>query len=192
VYQAESGLIVETETEAVQATRREVLDLLLARCPGSPLIQKLAAAHGVHRSSYPPDQGRDNCILCGLCTRVCAKLGYTAISMSGRGADREVAPPLEQPPPDCVGCASCSRICPTGNIPMVERAGLRRIWEQDFPMQRCSQCGKAWITQAHMKKRVATTGLPEKHFELCDECHRALLAKTMFSKMVPADKGATP
>jgi bidirectional [NiFe] hydrogenase diaphorase subunit len=192
VYQAEAGLQVETETDAVKATRREVLDLLLARCPTSPVIQQLAAEHGVVRSSYPPDQNRDQCILCGLCTRVCAKLGYTAISMSGRGAEREVAPPLHEPPPDCTGCASCSRICPTGNIPMVERAGLRRIWEQDFEMQRCQQCGRAWITKKHLQARLAATGLPETHFDHCDECHRAKLAQTMFSRMVPAEKGATP
>lgn len=188
----ESGLVVETDTEAVQETRREVLDLLLARAPGAPIIRALAAEHGLTRSSYPVDVNRDNCILCGLCTRVCETLGFSAISMAGRGPEREVAPPLKEPPPDCVGCGSCARVCPTGNIPLVERNGMRRIWDRDFEMVRCAECGKAYITKDYRDRRVEESGLPASHFDLCDECSRMVLARTMVAHMVPGEKGATP
>lgn len=186
-YPASAGLSVETESEAVLATRREVLDLLLARCPGSPQIRQLAADAGLHRSSYPPDVNRDNCILCGLCVRVCEKLGYTAITQAGRGAEREVAPPLKEPPPDCVGCGSCARICPTNNISLVDRDAMRRIWDRDFEMVRCTDCGRAYITAEYLASRVEGSGLPASHFELCDECSRARTAKTMYAHMVLAD-----
>jgi NADH dehydrogenase/NADH:ubiquinone oxidoreductase subunit G len=189
-FPAQAGLEVDTETEAVVATRREVLDLLLARCPGSPLIRKLAAAAGLPRSSYPPDVNRDNCILCGLCVRVCEKLGYAAITQAGRGAEREVAPPLKEPPPDCVGCGSCARICPTGNIPLVDRDFMRRIWDRDFELVRCTACGRAHITREYQESRVAASGLPASHFELCDECSRKRTAQTMFQHMVPSDQEA--
>lgn len=190
-YPAEAGLVVETDTPAVVETRREVLDLLLARTPNAPRVRELAAAYGVHRSSYPPDQNRDNCILCGLCVRICAKLGFNAISAAGRGPEREIRSPLGQPPMDCVGCGSCARICPTDNIPMVERAGKRRIWERDFDMVTCQQCGKAYITREYLARRVAESGLPEPHFTSCDECSRAALARTMHAHLVPSDQGAT-
>jgi len=77
----------------------------------------------------------------------------------------------------------------------VERQGLRRIWERDFEMVRCQQCGKAYITQEYLARRVAESGLPESHFTTCDECSRVTLARTVYAHMVPADpeaKGATP
>ena len=84
-YPAKPGLQVETDSPAVIETRREVLDLLLARTPNAPVIRQLAADMGMHRSSYPPDQNRDNCVLCGLCVRICEKLGFAAIAQAGRG-----------------------------------------------------------------------------------------------------------
>lgn len=190
-YPAKAGLVVETESDAVLETRREVMDLLLARCPGSPVIRQLAASIGLRRSSYPPDQNRDNCILCGLCVRVCEKLGYSAITMAGRGAGREVAAPLKEPPPDCVGCGSCARICPTGNIPLVDRDAMRRVWDRDFEMVRCTGCGRAYVTREYLQSRVAASGLPASHFELCDECSRSLTAQTMYQHMVLGDKEAS-
>ncbi len=182
-YPARAGLQVETESEAVLETRREVLDLLLARCPGSEVIRGLAAEAGLHRSSFPPDRNRDDCILCGLCVRICEKLGFSAIGMAGRGAHREVAAPLKEAPPDCVGCGSCARVCPTDNISLVDRDGMRSIWGRDFELVRCASCGRAYITREYQASRVEGSGLPAEHFELCDECSRARLAKTMFAHM---------
>jgi NADH dehydrogenase/NADH:ubiquinone oxidoreductase subunit G len=185
----EADLRVETDTADVLATRREVLDLLLARVPGSPLIRRLAAEHGLHRSSYPADENRDKCILCGLCTRICHKLGYAAIGMAGRGPKREVRTPFQAPPPDCVGCGSCARICPTENIALLDRGGSRRIWERDFPLACCKVCGRAYITEAHLARRLQATGLPAAHFGLCDECSRRELARTLHAHLVPLEKG---
>jgi len=190
-FPAKTGLAVETESEAVIETRREVMDLLLARCPGSPVIRQLAASVGLNRSSYPPDQNRDNCILCGLCVRVCDKLGYSAITQAGRGATREVVAPMREPPPDCVGCGACARICPTNNIPLVDRDSMRRVWDRDFEMVRCVGCGRAYITREYQESRVAASGLPASHFERCDECSRSLTAQTMYQHMVLRDKEAS-
>jgi NADH dehydrogenase/NADH:ubiquinone oxidoreductase subunit G len=189
-YPAKSGLQVETDSEAVLATRREVLDLLLARCPGSPVIRELAAGLGLHRSSYPPDQNRDNCILCGLCVRICEKLGFSAIIQAGRGPHREIVSPLREPPPDCTGCGACARICPTQVIPLVERNGRRRIWERDFELVRCTGCGRAFITREYQEARVTASGLPAEHFELCDECSRDRTARLMYDHMVFGDRPA--
>ena len=48
---------VFTETERVLETRRVVLDLLLARCPETPLVRRLAAEHGLRETSVGVTRG---------------------------------------------------------------------------------------------------------------------------------------
>jgi ferredoxin len=48
-----------------------ILELLLASCPQSKVIQDLASAHGVRKQRFK--QEHEDCILCGLCVRVCAE-----------------------------------------------------------------------------------------------------------------------
>jgi NADH dehydrogenase/NADH:ubiquinone oxidoreductase subunit G len=179
MYPVEDGLIVLTETERVQAARRDILDLLLARCPETPLIQRLAQAYGISQTSYAPNPEPTDCLLCGLCTRVCDHLGFTAIAVAGRGIAREVAAPFRQPPPDCVGCLACARICPSGHIAYEESNKSRTIWGRTFAMLRCTTCGRAHVTVAHVEAWAARTRLPRAYFETCDACKRSAVARTM-------------
>lgn len=183
-HPAAEGQVVETRSERVMRARRDVVDLLLARAPDSPVIRELAASYGLDQTTFEPDVDRDDCILCGLCTRICAHLGHSAIETLGRGADSHVGSPLEGPPPDCVGCAACAHVCPTHNIPVRERDGKRVIWDREFEMHRCSECGRAYITRFQMSHRVANSGLDESFFELCDECSRRKVAKTMLENVL--------
>lgn len=84
MYPVTDGLIVATNTKRVQATRTTILDLLLARSPNTPLIIELARQHGIEKSSFTLNPNPSDCILCGLCTRVCDKIGPAAISAVGR------------------------------------------------------------------------------------------------------------
>jgi len=183
-HPAEDGMTVLTATERVLETRRVVLDLLLARCPDTRLIQRLAAEHGIEKTSYQVNPEPTDCILCGLCTRVCDHIGVSAIASVDRGVGREIAPPFNEPPPDCVGCLACAEICPTNHIPWSATASTRTIWGRTFDLLRCSKCGKAHITveqAAHFAKR---SGVPESYFETCDACKRKQMAMT-FSKLTP-------
>ncbi|MEZ4579386.1 MAG: hypothetical protein R2875_15655 [Desulfobacterales bacterium] len=51
--------------------------LLLARCPEVPAIQKLAKSYGIDEPRFKKKTRTP--ILCGLCTRVCEKMGAKAI-----------------------------------------------------------------------------------------------------------------
>jgi len=182
MYPAEEGLIVQTHSPRVVETRRVVLDLLLARCPDAPLVQQLAREHGIEQTSFQPNPEPTDCILCGLCTRVCDHIGVSAISSVNRGAGREIAPPFNEAPPDCIGCQACAEICPTQCIPFQTSDARRTIWGKAFEMLRCTSCGRAHIPVAEADFYGGKNGVPRSYFETCDACKRKTMAET-FTKL---------
>jgi heterodisulfide reductase subunit A len=114
-YPAAEGLVVKTDTDKVQRNRRVMMDLLLSRCPEVPQLQEMAQKLGVKEPSFI--KGKDDCILCGKCVRVCAELqGVGAIGMVGRGAKRMVTTPFNELSEVCRTCGACSFVCPTGRL----------------------------------------------------------------------------
>lgn len=114
---AEEGMIVRTNTERVMRARRVTVQLLLARAPGSEVIENLAKRLDIKAPRFETKRAEEKCILCGLCVRVCnevMKIG--AISFANRGAKMEVTPPFKGPSKVCTTCGACAFICPTGAI----------------------------------------------------------------------------
>jgi NADH dehydrogenase/NADH:ubiquinone oxidoreductase subunit G len=181
-HPVEEGMRVFTSSERVIETRMVVLDLLLARCPETTLIRRLAAEHGIEQSSYVPNPEPTDCILCGLCTRVCDHIGVSAISSVNRGWGREIAPPFNQPPPDCIGCLACAEICPTDCIPFTDGHATRTIWGRDFEMLRDPTTGEGLITKAQAAHFEARSGVPQSYYEISDRMKRLEMAKT-FEKL---------
>jgi heterodisulfide reductase subunit A len=115
VYPAEEGMVIQTDTERVLKTRRMMLELLLARCPDAPRIVEMAKEMGIEEPRFP--KKNDNCILCGLCTRVCEeRMGVGAISFVNRGSERKVAVPYDKHSPICIACGACTVVCPTNDV----------------------------------------------------------------------------
>jgi len=115
VYPAQDGLVVRTDTERVLKTRRIMAELLLARCPDSPQIKAMAQQMGVTESRFP--KKNEDCILCGLCTRVCEeRMGVGAINFVNRGSTRKVAVPYDKHSPICIACGACKVVCPTDAV----------------------------------------------------------------------------
>ena len=113
-YPAEEGLTVYTKSEKVLRTRKLLLELLLARCPKVTKIQDIAREYGVEKSRLWISDEEEDCILCGLCARVCEeKLGLYAINFAKRGVQREVTAPYYELSDDCIGCGACAIVCPT-------------------------------------------------------------------------------
>jgi bidirectional [NiFe] hydrogenase diaphorase subunit len=178
LFPTEKDLIVKTRSPAVIEARTILVDLWLARCPDSDYVQKLAAQYGVEKTSYQPaDVPTDQCILCGLCIRVCEKLGPSAIATVNRGGRKKVAGPFEGPPPDCIGCAACAEVCPTGCIEVVEQNGIRTIWAKQFELLKCSACGRTLVTVDEARYFAQKGSLSEKYYQLCDRCKRLETAR---------------
>ncbi len=179
LYPVEQDLIVNTHSETVQELRRTILDMMLARNPETPLIQQLAADHGVTKTSFEPVPEPNDCILCGICTRICDTMGFHAISSVNRGHGKEIAPPLHQPPPDCVGCLACALNCPTNFIKFTDNGRERVIWDKKFELILCEKTGQAGITREFADYLIRHRDIPPEYFKVNDESHRKELAATM-------------
>ncbi|MGD9207768.1 MAG: FAD-dependent oxidoreductase, partial [Syntrophobacterales bacterium] len=117
-YPVWRGMEVETDSEEVIHHRKIIVELLLARCPNNDFVKDLAAQYGIDKPRFELDD--DDCILCGLCTRMCERIGARAIDFSGRGTEMEVATPFDTYSEACVACGACDFICPTGHIKLSE------------------------------------------------------------------------
>ena len=114
IYPVAEGLNVYTETERVNNVRRWILEMLLSECPASEQIREIAAKYGVKTTRFPIQNPEEECMLCGLCTRVCEEVvGLAAISTVDRGVHKKVGAPFLRPTEVCVACGCCVSICPT-------------------------------------------------------------------------------
>lgn len=139
LYPAEEGLIVSTRSAEVLKTRRNLLELYLAQCPGSEEVKALARFEGIDTTPFTTPAEADNkCIMCGLCTRVCQDCGPGAISTLGRGFDKEIGPNIEFIAENCTGCRTCTYICPTDAISSSQENGIYKIWNREFAVPTCS------------------------------------------------------
>lgn len=190
-YPVSEGLIVQTNSERVRRHRRVVISLILARAPEVKAFQEMAKSLG-GAIAYRESERKDNCILCTLCTRTCQAIGAEAISPSGRGYDKEIAPPFLFGEGGCVGCGACHRVCPTGCIEMVDTKDSRTIWEHEFPFVKCRVCGAPTVTEAFMAFAAGRSGLREDYFTICSSCKRKETAKTFAELSAPLDGRSEP
>ena len=107
-YPAEEGLHVRTASRRVVRARKMILELLLASCPQSKVIQDLASAHDIRQQRFR--QEYEDCILCGLCVRMCEEqMMAKAIGFRGARSRSE--------------CRHAVR-CQFGSVPTVRRMYL--------------------------------------------------------------------
>jgi NADH dehydrogenase/NADH:ubiquinone oxidoreductase subunit G len=108
---AEQGLKVRTASSRVLRARSMILELLLASCPQSKVIQDLASAHGIRRQRFR--QEYEDCILCGRCVRMCEdQMMAKAIGFRYRGAKRSIGTPFDAKSEVCRQCGGCIYVCP--------------------------------------------------------------------------------
>ena len=118
-YPASNGLVIDTNSERVIKTRKIMIELLLTRCPDSEAIKQIAEEYGIKETRF--EKKNDDCILCGLCVRMCQdRMGISAISFVNRGSDRKVCPPFDTASDVCQSCGACFSICPTERIKLEE------------------------------------------------------------------------
>ena len=181
-YEVENGLIVDTRSQQVTDSRRDVLALLLSRSPKAVAIQEMAAEYGILASPYLEREEGDNCILCGLCIRVCEAIGASAIGTTGRGFDKLVEMPFGDPEA-CIGCLACAETCPTDAIPYQQDDTTRTIWGRTFQRTHCKECGAPMLTPEHISHFAERSGLTEEYFDTCDACRKRQTAEA-FIKVI--------
>jgi NADH dehydrogenase/NADH:ubiquinone oxidoreductase subunit G len=114
-YLAEEGLVVRTDSNRVWAARRMMIELMLAMAPGSKVLQDLASQFGVTQVRFTPRNGE--CVLCGLCTRICAEqMDAEAIGFQQRGHKRKISTPFDMRSDVCRLCGACMYICPACSL----------------------------------------------------------------------------
>ncbi|MFZ2089825.1 MAG: 2Fe-2S iron-sulfur cluster-binding protein [Desulfobaccales bacterium] len=114
LYPPWEGLEILTNSDRVKNGRRWILEMLLADCPSSPEIKKLAREYGVFSTRFTIENPEEECLRCGLCVRVCEEIvGAQAIAFASRGVTKHVATPYKVPNDACVSCGSCVAVCPT-------------------------------------------------------------------------------
>lgn len=136
------GMNINTDTDRVRNSRREILDLLFSNHPNDCLtcdksgeckLQNYCYDYGVTHRGYdgerrnlPIDDSNpfyyydpNKCILCGKCVRVCGELQCTdAITIDERGFKSLISTPFRQGLENstCVSCGNCVSVCPVGAL----------------------------------------------------------------------------
>lgn len=161
------GLVVDTHSDEVINTRKDILELIWSNHPNDCLIceksgecklQDYCYEYGVESEDRYKGELRDiptdnsnvfytnnqsKCILCGKCVRVCDELQCTsAIGFSKRGFKTHVTQPFEvgMEHSTCVSCGNCVSVCPVGAL-MPKSKERFRNWETKKVRTTCSYCG---------------------------------------------------
>lgn len=161
------GMVIETHSDKVINTRKDILELIWSNHPNDCLtcensgeckLQDYCYEYGVESEDgykgelrdiptdnsnvfYSNDQSK--CILCGKCVRVCDELQCTsAIGFSERGFETHVTHPFEvgMEHSTCVSCGNCVSVCPVGAL-MPKSKERFRNWETKKVRTTCSYCG---------------------------------------------------
>ena len=159
-----------------------VIELLMARCPTSPELQRLAVEYGADLTRFA--SLNDDCVVCGLCTRACEAVRGKTLSLAGRGTSIHVNTAFATPSTFCIGCGACVQICPVNKISMEDVDGERRIIihgkiASQVKLPKCKSCGKYFgpaIDLNVVMERMGEHLIPPPNADVCPVCSRRNLA----------------
>jgi formate dehydrogenase (NAD+, ferredoxin) subunit A len=160
------GMVVQTESEKVVSTRKDILRLLLDNHPNDCLtclkageckLQEYAYRYDVKfrehdgavreskiDTSNPYIFRDDNkCILCGKCVRTCAQVRERSVlSFANRGFETRISADCNNTMGDssCVSCARCVNACPVGALMDARAMKAGRTWELEKEAVKCTVC----------------------------------------------------
>ena len=181
-YPVRRDIVVYVSSERAKQARQGVMELLLARAPESQELRALAERMGVKQTPFPTvTESQRNCILCGLCVRVCEQIiGKAAIGFAGRGAERTVAAPFRQPSEDCIGCGACAAVCPVGTIKVRLHQDQQEVEISPFKSRVkllvCQECGTPIVSTEVSEHVLSYSKVNWEEFRqrlrLCPKCRR--------------------
>ncbi len=174
VYPIREGIEVFTDTENLRNLRKNIILLMLIKAPNNEYINKLALDYEIIiPQKYIDISNTENCILCGLCVKACEKMGTNAISLVNRGASKKVATPYDDASKDCIGCGACAEVCPTKAIGLKDEDCIRTIWNTEFELIKCSDCGRYYATKdaiEFIENKI------DDYKTLCDCCRKKIIS----------------
>jgi len=164
---AGQGMVVQTNTPALHASRKFILDMLFSErnhfCPfcqesgGDCELQNSAYDEGMTSWDFPPTWKKfevdashpdfvldhNRCILCRRCIRACGELvGNFTLTTCERGSATLVTADSGLPlgESSCVSCGMCVQVCPTGAL--IDRTRAYKGHQKDWQSQTstCSGC----------------------------------------------------
>ncbi|AUH32429.1 formate dehydrogenase subunit alpha [Paracoccus tegillarcae] len=166
-----AGMVVKTASDRARASRKMVMELLLADQPAQDVAHDqsapfwdMAAAAGISTSRFPKmapaavpatdashvamTVNLDACIQCGLCVRACREVQVNdVIGMAFRGHGTLPVFDMDDPMGDstCVACGECVQACPTGALMPATVVDAAQIGDRaDFDSETetvCPFCG---------------------------------------------------
>jgi len=172
-YPVSNNLKVKTNTPRLKRNRKMILELLMARSPESPALIDMAKQVGLDHEPRFKAQNFDDCIMCGLCVRVCNEVvGASAIGFENRGPARRVVPPFDMENPECIACGACAQVCPVSVIDIFEHAGIRELprWHKKAKLVKCRSCGRYFATEEELEMVRKKTKLSEDALHTCPDC----------------------
>jgi NADH dehydrogenase/NADH:ubiquinone oxidoreductase subunit G len=170
-YEVLNDIAVATDSPEIRKHRAMVLELILAEAPENEHIKKLALEYGVKKSRFrslsETEKDREECILCGLCARVCSQIvEVNALTFKGRGYRRSIAPAFLEEPKTCIACGACAWVCPTQCIGFVEENGMRKVvrWGRELPLEK-DQNGRPFAPKFQLFQFSQAVGLPKDFYK---------------------------
>lgn len=136
------GMVIQTHSDKVMKSRRDILDLLISNHPkdlftqvkvGNNKFQEYAKEYEVLEGSYEGEKKNyeidsanaayyrdpNKCILCGQCVSVCDQIQIShTIDFLGKGFNTKVGTAFDLPisTDNCRLCGQCVSVCPTGSL----------------------------------------------------------------------------
>lgn len=186
---AEAGMVVRTQTTALQQLRKGVMELYISDHPldcltcaanGDCELQDMAGVTGLRnvRYGYEGDNHLDakkdesnpyftydasKCIVCNRCVRACEETqGTFALTISGRGFESRVSAGQNEAFMDseCVSCGACVQACPTATLQ--EKSIIWLGQPEHSVITTCAYCGVGCSFKADMKGNEVVRMTPWK------------------------------
>lgn len=159
-------MIIRTNTDIIKRSRDTLLQLMYSEAPGNKAITDIMDKLKVKPNNNIPEKNDSRaCIHCQRCVRGCTLWSHGALDHMGRGIDKKIGTPYDKETDECVGCASCEIACPLGTIECEDYGNKRRIWNNEFEMIYCSECGKLLTTKKSYHEAYYNDAP-----DLCHEC----------------------